>query len=58
MCNPEVYTRRLCDVQECKQGRVSTGNAKLPWEYCNNCNGKGYVVEWLDLRTLIKDLMK
>jgi hypothetical protein len=53
----EVYIRERCDNQECRNGRVLTGNAKLPWEHCGNCSGTGYVKTWADLEVLIEDVL-
>ena len=53
----EVLTRRICDIQECKQGRIPMDNAQLPWDHCHNCDGTGYVKEWIDVRTLIQQVI-
>lgn len=54
----EVLTRRMCDVQECQNGRIHNENSKkFPWSHCSNCNGKGHVEEWIDLKTLIRQMI-
>lgn len=54
----EVLTRRPCDVQECKHGRIIFDAKRNVWDHCSNCKGKGYVESWMDLRELIKDIMR
>lgn len=49
----EVQTRKWCPKTTCSGGWVM-GTRK---EKCGNCNGTGYVYEWLDLRTLIRQII-
>ena len=49
----EVYTRRICNVYTCRAGEI------MPYKTaCAVCEGKGYIEEWKDLETLIKQIIR
>ena len=50
----EIQVREACPVYSCIKGYLGPDCI----EKCINCDEKGFVVEWKDLRTLLQEMIR
>ncbi len=53
----EVWTRKACEYFDCYNGKDvgrRVKGTKDSYEKCSSCKGTGYIEEWIDIATLLR----